>query len=408
MTAQIVIINQSGIAIASDSLTSSMGGHGDMIRKATPGAHKIYSLPSQHDIVVLHSGAVYLGNIQYQLLINEWARSLRDKGPYERLEQYVESFDNFVSQWRVLELNEASQIARAIRTELHEAWSSTKRGRPDLIDAELSKEKDESVFKKFDSESEDVIIEMLNHTAEHFLKLEPFADLSLDKAIKTIKTSEFNSVESFKFFFDQEEISEKLQSEVVKFCAERLRRYEAGSTSLNFVGFGSSEPIGGVIEVSVESFHSNKLRFHMEQRRPSLDKHEDLIYPIAQTSATDQFMYGYDLKFSRKMNKLAEDTLADLIDSEGPLYTEFFEKFREGLSKIRNDNKSEVYDTLSILGIQALEKMAHFLIQSQSFQAAAVDEQTSVGGLIETVVITRERGVEWSNKQNGQSSHVFA
>ena len=107
MTAQIVIINQSGIAVSSDSLTSLMGGHGSMISKTTPGSHKIYSLPSQNDVVVLHAGDVFLGQIQYQLLVQEWARSLRAKDAYERLDQYVESFDNFMSNWRTMELNES-------------------------------------------------------------------------------------------------------------------------------------------------------------------------------------------------------------------------------------------------------------------------------------------------------------
>ena len=74
MTSQIVLINQSGLAVVSDTMTSyssNGGGH-----RTYPTATKIYELGVQHQVVVLHSGTASIAGVSYELLLGEWALQL--------------------------------------------------------------------------------------------------------------------------------------------------------------------------------------------------------------------------------------------------------------------------------------------------------------------------------------------
>ena len=53
MTSQIVLINQMGIGVASDTLMTSGGSGG---KKTTPSSNKIYEVGPDHSVVVLHNG----------------------------------------------------------------------------------------------------------------------------------------------------------------------------------------------------------------------------------------------------------------------------------------------------------------------------------------------------------------
>ena len=100
MTSQIVLINQAGIGIASDTLVSREEGSNR--HKTFPSSNKIYELGGDHKVVVLHSGSTMIGGINYGLLIREWA--LQQTNPLPALADYPRQFENWLSNYRKLSI----------------------------------------------------------------------------------------------------------------------------------------------------------------------------------------------------------------------------------------------------------------------------------------------------------------
>ena len=106
MTSQIVLINQAGIGIASDTLVSREEGSNR--HKTFPSSNKIYELGGDHKVVVLHSGSTMIGGINYGLLIREWA--LQQTNPLPALADYPRQFENWLSNYRKLSIDEENEI----------------------------------------------------------------------------------------------------------------------------------------------------------------------------------------------------------------------------------------------------------------------------------------------------------
>ena len=106
MTSQIVLINQAGIGIASDTLVSREEGTNS--HKTFPSSNKIYELGNEHKVVVLHSGTTTIGGLNYGLLIREWA--LQQINPLPALADYPRQFESWLANYRKLKIDEENEI----------------------------------------------------------------------------------------------------------------------------------------------------------------------------------------------------------------------------------------------------------------------------------------------------------
>ena len=133
MTSQIVVMNQGGISIASDTLTSNSEPHGEI--KTIPSNSKIHQLESAHLVAVLHCGSVFLGGVQWETLVREWSLSLEKRLPH--LIDYVKNFEDWISKnHKLFCFNENALIGQTICREfmdifrifLHISYISNEKG----------------------------------------------------------------------------------------------------------------------------------------------------------------------------------------------------------------------------------------------------------------------------------------
>jgi hypothetical protein len=121
MTSQVILINASGVAIASDS-AMTFGNS-----RVYDTAEKIFPLPEPHHVAVLHSGAVFLQDFTYQLLITEWATSLGTV-QLRSVEQYQQNFLEWLND-NISWFSTSKQIAwakRIVNDRLHRQWKQCK------------------------------------------------------------------------------------------------------------------------------------------------------------------------------------------------------------------------------------------------------------------------------------------
>jgi hypothetical protein len=92
VTAQIILTNQLGVAIASDTMITSGS-------KTLPVVNKIVTLPSPHRVAVLISGAVFIGSAHARILVTEWMGSLSKE--FDTLHEYADDFGPLDTSERV-------------------------------------------------------------------------------------------------------------------------------------------------------------------------------------------------------------------------------------------------------------------------------------------------------------------
>ena len=97
-------MNYTGIAIASDSMTSISYESGT---KTIPNTSKIWELGPKHAVAVLHSGSTSINGITHGMHFNEWARTL--EAPLPTLKQYVDSYLAFSSHSQAIVPAEAER-----------------------------------------------------------------------------------------------------------------------------------------------------------------------------------------------------------------------------------------------------------------------------------------------------------
>ena len=421
MTSQIVLINQAGIGIASDTLVSREEGSNR--HKTFPSSNKIYELGGDHKVVVLHSGSTMIGGINYGLLIREWA--LQQTNPLPTLADYPRQFENWLANYRKLSINEENEIydllcssfgyfSKSLTPELQEALNHPNY-EEDVLPLEVQQELSEAI-KKY---AEDIYVDE-----------KPFTDLNEALLSKTIRLQERSVVSHFlehlALVVGNDEVhwnATLVITEAIEyFVTQRLLHWNwnPNQASLNFVGFGSDEPIGGKVEVTVGGFYLNRLRSRISSRDPEPSSADVYIGTIAQDEAMADFIRGLDINRQEAYIEIAREKATEIfIESDASeTSSEKVDSFIENLNEAINDTLWENYTlpfrrTLRALSLHSLVLFSEALVKLQSLRSATAPGEATVGGIIESLSIDRVQGIEWhtrskdTNYQIGTSPHPF-
>ena len=421
MTSQIVLINQAGIGIASDTLVSREEGSNR--HKTFPSSNKIYELGGDHKVVVLHSGSTMIGGINYGLLIREWA--LQQTNPLPALADYPRQFENWLSNYRKLSINEENEIYDLLCSSFGYFAKS------------LSQEMCEQLnLPEYESdilplESQQTLIELIRKYAEDiYVDEKPFSDLSEALILKTIRVQERgvtdHFIEHLAWVAGKEEVNWEPTLAIIEaieyFVVQRLLHWNwnPNQASLNFVGFGSDEPIGGKVEVEVCGFYLNRLRTRISARDPEASSSEVYIGTIAQDEAMADFIRGLDRNRQDTYNEIAREKATEIffgeeITEEGTEKIDaFINSFNEAINESLWDNYTLPFRrTLRALSLHSLVLFSEALVKLQSLRSATAPGEATVGGIIESLSIDRVQGIEWhtrskdTNYQIGTSPHPF-
>lgn len=96
MTAEVVVLNKSAVALAADS-TVTIGGN----RKTYNTVNKVFTLSKHHPVGVMIYGNAELMGMPWETTIKEYRHHLEDRS-FETLEEYATDFVGFIERSRVL------------------------------------------------------------------------------------------------------------------------------------------------------------------------------------------------------------------------------------------------------------------------------------------------------------------
>ena len=398
MTSQIAIMNYSGIAIASDTITSITSQSGT---KTIGNTSKIWEIGSKHCVAVLHSGSTYINGILHQMHFNEWAKTL--DSPLPTLKQYVDSYLAFSSHSQALIpkeserefakicinnmfINVCGHVDKALPDWNQETNKWTSNGNDEIA---ISKERIEHFFGMYSEISE-------------FKKL---SDLQAQNLLSDYKLDLNDMISEI---FAEHPINDELRELLITNAYLALSRTDSSvrSTSdLAFVGYGSSEPYGGSIKLDCRGIYGGNMQCYENDYTPLSPNVSSRIATFGQSEAIWGFLRGY--RWS---------TLDYIVNTTTNWILENIE-FPEGeYSKIRDDISDEIYSKTrmwtqenftdpmfnSVEGMSTfgLAELAESLVGIQSTSTYAEQGTATVGGLIEVATIDRIRGLVWFKKVN--------
>ena len=403
-------MNQLTIAVSSDTLTSRQS-RGDT--KTWPSASKIYELPAPAVGVVMHCGEVAIGQTSWRLIVREWSRHSGGLGG-ATMTSLRDSFSAWVT----------ANSGRLGLTDDDGVWSrlgpfERDRGHIGWLANYLPMDLRQAYFSDPNGNDAAMATAIRKVVADNYAT-DPFPDIDVDKAKALIEHAKVDLVANFKRSLDQDdafEVHKESAAAVEEFAIAALRcipTWERGGVDLHFVGYGAGEVLGQIAKLAVLGFWGGQLRASTRELGSTVPGEYPFFYPIAQTTAIDAFWTGSSGDFDHAVERAARGAFGAINGLKVEDVEKAITAMNDEISSFSRDRyRIPMFQTIDGLGISNLGKFADFLLHLQAFRSATDEGEATVGGFVESLVITPEHGVQWRHRisdgihEISNSSHAF-
>jgi hypothetical protein len=408
VTSQIVLMNQLSIAVASDTLTSRNEESGET--KTYPSMSKIFALGAPHQIAVLHCGCTNLGDAHWRMLVTEWSRSL--EAPFAKVSDYTNNFMEWLAKHaEQLGLRDDNSFGQIFATQ----FMRFKTENQIAIDQALGR----NGHHKSKDFAKELIALLENFQSERCTE-DPYQDLTDESAAEALQSSGVDAVEGFRWVLGVEkdcEFPPELAHAITGFAIELVKRYVDSSETINltFVGYGTDEYFGQVCSRFFTGFYAGKMRFKPMDGGSTSPGDYPFAIPLAQNRAIFPFLHGADGALLGRVADSFGHTATTDLKLESEKVKQLIDTAMKSIDGWLNaEFSSPMFRTLDALGPSALSRYADLLIRMESLRSATLKDEATVGGIVESLSISRSSGVEWHYRIGHDfqpieaSSHILA
>ena len=410
MTAEVIILNASGVALAADSAVT-IGG-----TKIYNTAIKLMALSKTEPVGVMVFGSAGIMGVPWETLIKVYRKQLRDKR-FDVLEDYSDDFLRYLISRS--DLFPADLERRFVGFKVFSYYTDMRESllavlRPAIDAGEPASE--EQVMKTFEG-----IIDQRHE----FLKDQDFAN-GMDEAFE--KSSRAHYVDFFKEVLEAafQNLKPK-KSYVTKLydIAVFIHTRAVFSRSLSglvFAGYGDKEIFPSVANYEIESFFQGRLKYRfVEAKSKKITESSDAgVYPFAQEDMVNLFMNGVNNQVLSHMQTSLDALVAripDLInDDDLNSETRSAAEIKDALSlslraalgsyyqdfgqHIRDEHITPVINMVRVLPKDELAAMAEALVNLTAFKRKMTNTLETVGGPIDVAVISKGDGLVWVKRKH--------
>lgn len=412
MTAEIGILNRSGVALAADSaVTIAMNGK----QKVLNSANKLFNLIKGYPVgVMVYGNGDFLG-IPWDVIIDDYRKQYDRNAEYDTLNEYVIDFLEKLSNDKFCDRSSyIGKIYRDLYKIISEIVDNTKIKLSEKYpNRDITQEEARSEFKDNLQKEIDILYN------------KEFSTGFNEEDIKIIKEDADNSqivkmcLEQHVFFDLTLEIIEKAKEiNALIQCKE----YYVNYTGLVFSGYGYNELFPSLFEFTIDGIINGKLKY-------KLNKHVSIsaeaignniiaeIVPFAQQEMVHSILNGIDPNVYQLLinnldcfvNALAEDAnnIFDCNVCKKERIQELINKAAQQLGNMMsfiNEKCKECYtnpvlDMVSSLPKDELATMAETLVNLTSFKRKITIDAETVGGPIDVAVISKSEGFVWMKRK---------
>ena len=404
MTAEIAIINRSGIALAADSAVTINN------RRVYKTSNKIFSLGPDHDIAIMIYGNSNFLGAPWEAIIKEFKRTHSD-AKFETVSDCTNAFFNYLTYARSACRNEKRrsllslivEMAETIADEVNKKESAANRRKAfyDICSAiiEGNSIQSDKVFYISRNSHKKYIESHCNDVLDSIFKDELSMTI-VNKMRKSFAESVINTIESAHF----------------------LSKYMSGVV---FSGYGKKQILPSLIHTFVDGHFLSYTRFWISTHK-DLNKAErnngssqkSSIFSFAQNDVSSLFIEGVlpDLeKAFMQVHQAANRVLIDdLISTWVPQGQQAVERaiqrkaerksahhVRAEMERLKNDFQVRpTLDLVSTLPKEDMCKMAESMVGITSLKRKIESHVETVSGPIDVCFISKADGVIWIKRKN--------
>jgi hypothetical protein len=411
MTAEIGILNMSGVALAADSAVT-IGSKRN--QKVYNSANKLFALSKYHPVGIMIYGAAHFNGVPWEIIIKEFRKSL-GKQKFDYLEQYSNKFFEYLKENEELNCQYAEDnqvkgvfqsylngILYDIDIEINEAFPEESASEEEALDI---------LIKRLDillTECND--IPFLDGLDEHFIEL-----------FKKVHNENIKTVLKHNIFI---EISEHTIETFIELAAQMFAKEFVSDkvSGIVITGYGENEIYPSMFEYETEGMFCGFIKISQQhQTRISSGDSEGTsasIRAFAQKEMVETFMHGIDPRMedaiieglAESLEEVYPSLLAETLGIElsgeqvkalNKLGESFIESFIGEIERIKREYFiNPIVDTVDLLPKEELAAMAEALVNLTSFKRKITIDAETVGGPIDVAVISKGDGFVWIKRKH--------
>jgi hypothetical protein len=412
MTAEIAILNNSGIALAADSAVT-IGS-----QKVYNSANKLFTLSKYQPVGIMVYDSADLMGIPWEIIIKEYRAELATTN-FQTLKEYANHFWEFIrtNEYVIPDTNKKTYI-------LNQAYNYL-----DIIYSELEERTQErlKLNNGFSVEETLPILKKILVKYESAINdrayIDGFAENDIQPIVK--KWSEkFNQAindklgELFKLLTNDDK--EKINNQIANLFIRD--KFLLRTTGVVVAGYGTSEMFPKIASYLVEGvFDSNIKKVFIEGKSNiQNDYFVTTIIPFAQDEMVWTFLHGIDPEIdkfasaylSNIFKKYPESLQSEDLGLEGKALesvkkklkddgNQLLTEFQEAVMDFKQRNNSQpIIEMVGVLPKDELAAMAESLVNLTVFKRKVSISVETVGGPIDVAIISKGDGFIWVKRKH--------
>ncbi|EKY8185623.1 TPA: hypothetical protein IXT79_001041 [Enterococcus faecium] len=380
MTAEIGILNKSGIVLASDS-ASTIGNS-----KVYNTAKKLFTLDSMHSVGIMIYGNAEFNGIPWEIIITQYKRSI-GSSVFSTLEEYAENFIEFI------------KTASFIRSEQTETEQMLGVFQQIILDLFRSTEEDVNFLISQDTKiDKDVLVNLLRTKMNSNLSQQSetyILDIEKELFLSTYREILKNILDSIS---RMEGVSDAISEEVQNYIYEIIIRDDVYSspTGIVIAGYGKKDIFPKLYSYNMFGFVINNLKYSEYKSAQIGNDNGSLrstILPFAQSDVVNTVVQGVDPQITNYLSSQVNN-----FDDKGKvIYTSIIRNISDFQY---NQFISPLLNMIALLPVEETAIIAETLLNLTSFKRKYTTSVETVGGPIDVLAITPNDGPIWIKRKH--------
>lgn len=411
MTAEIVIMNKTAVALAADSAVTIEQNKGQKIFNTV---NKLFTLSKYYPVGIMIYGSANFMDVPWESIIKIYRANL-GRQKFSTLKEYADNFISFLSE----------NVTLFPKDDQEKYFFKTVSGY--FID--IKREIDEQVKKIISCDKKiteasvkEIVEQTIRNRSEVWDKSAKLNHVPADYDKNLIKIYRKLIIKAKNEIFQQLPISGKTFRDLQVICASIFSkdRFARNSSGLVIAGFGEEETFPALFSFTIEAKVNNILKYKKEKDAAIKTDSSAWIIPFAQSEMVHTFIQGVDPSYNKIISDYLSgyfekypDSIVDSIENvDATRKAELSKKLKEiGLSILADFNSklqdyrqiyhiNPILNAVSFLPKDELAAMAESLVNLTSFKRKISLDAETVGGPIDVAVISKGDGFIWIKRKH--------
>ena len=411
MTAEVVVMNKTAVALAADSAVTSTA-------KVFNSAEKLYMLiPGRPIGLMVYNNAEFM-QLPWETIVKKYRIYNKDRF-FNTIQEYAGDFLDFLGNSKNgLYTDEEFEITFSEITHHYLLKIASK------IDKDIRKRIEDKAKRISQKEISNTISYWINWYYQKWNKGDnQYSDEDVAEILKGLEKYKDVLNNVIKIVFGQALLSRNDTKKIKAFCLSLF--YKKIIIDINsgivIAGFGDNELYPVCLEYIVENYFCNHLKVSMERTANIGPKTIGWVIPFAQEDIVKNLLDGTHPDFEDKLSEVLNDTFGseamdEINETLKGLRKDRKDKIITAIEKIKNERQNKILQrvqedfkkyhtdsilqTVAILPKDELAKMAESLVNITSFMRRVSMEIETVGGPIDVAVISKKDGFVWIKRKH--------